>query len=145
VSYLLDTNIVSDIARRRDPGLLTWIARQTPLDLYLSVLSLGEIQLGIELLDSQHPRRAELNRWLQHDLPAQFRERLLPVTDRVALVYGELAAQGRRAGRPLPVIDGLLLATSRAHGLTLVTRNAGDTERRGVPVLNPYTGERPGR
>jgi toxin FitB len=143
VSYLLDTNIVSDIARRRDAGLLTWITRQNPLDLYLSVLSLGEIQQGIELLDSQHPRREELRRWLQHDLSAQFRERLLPVTEPVAMVYGELAARGRRTGRPLPVIDGLLLATSRAYGLTLVTRNAGDIEGRGVPVLNPYTGERP--
>jgi predicted nucleic acid-binding protein len=143
LSYLLDTNIVSDIAKRKDRGLLNWAEQQNPLELHLSVLSLGEIQQGLELLDREDARRERLKAWLQHDLPAQFAGRLLAVTESVALAYGELAARGRRTGRPLPVIDGLLLATARTHGLTLVTRNVGDTEDRGVPVLNPYTGERP--
>ena len=83
-----------------------------------------------------------------HVCPVGFRQfagRLLNVTEDVALAYGELAAQGRRMGRPLPVIDGLLLATARTHGLTLVTRNTGDTDGRGVPILSPYTGERPSK
>ncbi len=143
MTYLLDTNIVSDIAKRKDAGVLRWAEQQNPLDLHLSVLSLGEIQQGIALLDPEDARRAKLEAWLQHDLPAQFTGRLLTVTEGVALAYGELAARGRRSGRPLPVIDGLLLATARTHGLTLVTRNVGDTEGRDVPVLNPYTGERP--
>jgi toxin FitB len=143
VSYLLDTNIVSDIAKRKDAGLMTWAEQQNPLDLHLSVLSLGEIQQGIELLDPEDSRRPKLEAWLQHDLAAQFAGRLLTVTEGVALAFGELAARGRRTGRPLPVINGLLLATAKAHGLALVTRNVGDTEGRGVPVLNPYTGERP--
>ena len=101
MSYLLDTNIVSDVARRADAGLLQWMHLQSPLDLYLSVLSLGEIQQGIDLLDRKDARRAKLADWLRHDLPAQFEERLLAVTASVALAYGELAAQGKRAGRHL--------------------------------------------
>ncbi len=145
MSYLLDTNIVSDIAKRKDAGLLQWAEQQNPLDLHLSVLSLGEIQQGIHLLAPGDARRAKLEAWLQQDLPAQFAGRLLNVTEGVALAYGELAAQGRRMGKPLPVIDGLLLATARTHGLTLVTRNTGDTDGRGVPVLSPYSGERPSK
>ncbi len=118
MSYLLDTNIVSDIAKRKDAGLLRWTEQPSP-------------------------RRPKLEAWLQHDLPAQFSGRLLAVTQGVALAYGELAAQARRGGRPLPVIDGLLLATARTHRLTLVTRNVDHIEGRGVPVLDPYTGGRP--
>ncbi|HET9604824.1 MAG TPA: type II toxin-antitoxin system VapC family toxin [Gemmatimonadales bacterium] len=143
MTYLLDTNIISDIARRRDEGLLEWAGQQNPLDLHLSVLTLGEIQQGIVLLGPEDARRTKLEAWLLHDLPAQFAGRLLVITEGIALNHGELAAQGKRTGRPLPVIDGLLLATARTHGLTLVTRNMSDTEGRGVPVLNPYTGTRP--
>lgn len=78
MSYLLDTNIVSDIAKRKDAGLLRWTEQPSP-------------------------RRPKLEAWLQHDLPAQFSGRLLAVTQGVALAYGELAAQARRGGRPLPV------------------------------------------
>jgi toxin FitB len=145
VSYLLDANIVSDIARRKDAGLLRWAEQQNPLDLHLSVLSVGEIQQGIHLLAPDDSRRAKLESWLQHDLPAQFAGRLLTVTEGVAWAYGELAAQGRQMGRPLPVIDGLLLATARTHGLMLVTRNTSNTDGRRVPVLSPYSGERPGK
>jgi len=145
VSYLLDTNIVSDVARRRDAGLIAWAEQQNPLDLHLSVLSLGEIQKGIELLPNEDPRRPKLQTWLHRDLPEQFAGRVLLIAEETALAYGELAARGKRTGRPLPVIDGLLLATASTHGLTLVTRNVSDTDGRGVPVLNPYTGLRPKR
>lgn len=143
MSYLLDTCIISEISRRADAGLLAWANAQNPLDLHLSVLSLGEIQMGIELLSDRDPRRGPLQRWLQHELPGQFAGRLLPIGGTTALAYGRLAAAGRREGRPLPVMDGLLLASAKAHDLTLVTRNVNDVEGRGVPVLNPYSGVRP--
>lgn len=143
MSYLLDTCIISDISRRADAGLLAWADAQNPLDLHLSVLSLGEIQMGIELLPDLDPRRSPLRGWLQHELPAQFSGRLLPIGGTTALAYGRLAAAARREGRPLPVMDGLLLASAQAHDLTLVTRNVNDVEGRGVPVLNPYSGVRP--
>ena len=143
MSYLLDTSIISDLARRRDAGLLAWAEAQNPTNLYLSVLSLGEIHQGIELLPERDARRTKLRAWLQHDLPAQFADRVLPVSEPVARAWGELAARGKRSRRPLPVIDGLLLATAVTHGLTFVTRNGSDADERGVLVLNPYNGVRP--
>jgi predicted nucleic acid-binding protein len=143
VSYLLDTCIISDISRSADAGLLRWAKAQNPLDLHLSVLTLGEIQTGIALLPGRDPRRGPLQSWLEDQLPGQFAGRLVPIGPTTALAYGRLAAAGRREGRPLPAIDGLLLATAQAHGLTLVTRNVSDIEGRGVPVLNPYSGVRP--
>ncbi len=143
MSFLLDTNIISDLARRRDAGLLAWAEAQHPTTCHLSVLNLGEIHQGIELLPEQDTRRAKLRAWLQHDLLARFADRVLPVSEPAALAWGELAARGKRSGRSLPVIDGLLLATAVAHGLTLVTRNLPDADERGVPVLNPHNGVRP--
>ncbi len=82
--------------------------------------------------------RHALEEWLATLLPAQFAGRLLPVDADVATAWGELTADGDRSGRPLRVVDGLLLATARVHGLTVVTRNLADFEGRGVPVLDPY-------
>jgi predicted nucleic acid-binding protein len=138
VSFLLDTCVISDAARNADAGLEQWLRSQSPLDLHLSVLSLGEIRKGIELL-STGQKREKLGAWLDHDLRAQFAGRLLEVTSSVALEWGRLTAVAQNSGRPLPVVDGLLLATAQAHGLTFVTRNTKDVDGRGVTVLNPYS------
>jgi predicted nucleic acid-binding protein len=139
VSFLLDTYVISDAARNADAGLAQWLGSAPPLELHLSVLSLGEIRKGIELLPAGK-KRERLRMWLENDLPAQFAGRLLQVTSGVALEWGRLEAVAQASGRPLPVVDGLLLATVLAHGLTLVTRNTRDIEGRGVTVLNPYSG-----
>jgi predicted nucleic acid-binding protein len=139
---LLDTCIVSDIAKRADAGLLTWARAQAPLDLFLSVLSLAEIQQGIDLMADGARRRA-LRAWLDAELPAQFSGRVLDVDAAVARAYGRFAAAARGRGHPLPVIDGLLLATAHVHDLTLVTRNVRDVEGFGVAVHSPYGGVRP--
>ena len=138
--YLLDTNVLSEPARPRpDARVLEWMRAQPPRELAISVLTLGEIRKGVALLSSGE-RREALDAWLSSDLPRQFAGRVLPVDAAVALGWGELSAAARRAGRPLPVIDGLLLATAAAHGLTLVTRNVADCRDRGVPVLDPWDG-----
>ena len=84
------------------------------------------------------PRKDALRIWLARDRLLRFRGRTLPVDGEVAHRWGELTADGRRMGRPLPVIDGLLLATASAHNLTFVTRNLRDCGDRGVPVLDPW-------
>jgi toxin FitB len=138
VSFLLDTCVISDAARNADADLDQWLRSQSPLDLYLSVLSLGEIRKGVELLPAGK-KREKLRVWLDHDLRGQFDGRLLEVTPDVSLVWGRLTAAAQTAGRPLLVVDGLLLATAQTHGLTLTTRNTKDVEGRGVAVLNPYS------
>lgn len=138
MSFLLDTCIIPDAARSADSSLEQWLRSQSPLDLHLSVLSLGEIRKGIELLPTGK-KRDKLRARLEDDLRAQFAGRLLQVTADVALGWGQLAAVAQKSGRRLPMVDGLLLATAQAHGLTLVTRNTNDVETRGVAVLNPYS------
>jgi predicted nucleic acid-binding protein len=136
--FLLDTVVLAEPARPDpDPRVLEWLGAHAPMDFAISALSLSEIRKGVSLLRSG-PKRLALERWLQHDLPAQFTERVLPVDADVATAWGLLAADGQRRSRPLPVVDGLLLATAQAHDLTLVTRNARDCADRGVPVFDPW-------
>ncbi|MGE3297885.1 MAG: type II toxin-antitoxin system VapC family toxin [Porticoccaceae bacterium] len=135
MSYLIDTNVLSEL-RRRDPDakLVRWISERPATTLYLSVLTLGELRKGIEGL-SEGERKRRLLDWLEIELPAFFAGRILPVDIRVADRWGRLVAQ---AGRPLPAIDSLLAATALTHGLTLITRNLKDFQHPDPPVLNPW-------
>lgn len=143
MKYLLDTVVLSEPARpraRANRGAIGWLEAQHPLDLAISALTLGEIRKGVDLLEDGR-RKRELVEWLSEDLPAQFDGRVLPVTADVAVAWGSLAAVAQRQGRPLHVVDGLLLATAQVHGLAVVTRNVDDFAHRGVPVENPYSPE----
>ena len=136
--FLIDTNVLSAGARPvPDQRVATWLQAQPPLDLAISVLTLGEVERGIDLLPVGR-RRAALESWMSKDLPIQFQERVLVVDEAVAKEWGRLSARTRSSGRQLHVVDGLLLATASVHGLTLVTRNESDCAARGVPVLNPW-------
>ena len=103
----------------------------------MSVITLAEIQKGIELL-AEGKRRAQLEQWLTQDLEAWFSGRVLPVDRQVAMRWASLAAQGSRTGRPLPTVDSLIAATALAHDLTIVTRNTKDFEGVGATTLNPW-------
>lgn len=136
--YLLDTNVLSEAAKSDAAGgVVRFLEDTPPLQLALSVLTLGAIRQGILALDPGR-RRSRLEQWLSTSLGRQFSGRILPVDDGVALAWGRLSAEGRQAGRPLPVVDGLLLATVEVHGLTFVTRNERDCADRGVDILNPW-------
>jgi predicted nucleic acid-binding protein len=135
VSYLIDTNVLSELRRKApDARVLQWFAQRPAGTLYLSVLTLGEIRKGIESL-ADPTRRLALLDWLETELPAFFMGRILPVDAPVADRWGRLVAQ---AGRPLPAIDSLLAATAAQHGLTLVTRNVRDVAPLGVALINPW-------
>ena len=135
MSYLLDTNIVSETVRRNpNKAVIAWLDQLPGEALYVSVLTLGEIRKGIEaLLDRR--RREKLRPWLEHDLPAWFEGRVLPVDLAVADRWGRLLAE---VGRPVPAIDSLLAATALHHELRLVTRNSADFEYPGLEVINPF-------
>lgn len=135
MSYLLDTNVLSE-TRKRQPaaGVTNWIAATPPERLHVSVLTLGEIEQGISRIRGRgdHEQAAGLERWLR-EVERGFADRVLPVTLPVASAWGR-----QQHEQPLPVIDGLIAATARVNGLTVVTRNVKDFERAGVQVLDPF-------
>jgi len=136
--FLLDTNVVSELAAPKpDQNVVRWVEAADESVLFLSVLTLGEIRKGIEHLPSGRSR-ARLESWLQMDLRARFRDRILPVDEEIADRWGTLSALAAAKGKPAPVIDGLLAATAWHHNLTFVTRNASDIAGTGVPALNPW-------
>ena len=135
MTFLLDTNIVSELQKKRPNAfVLKWFESTRSADLYLSVLVLGEIRQGIERLRRREPTRANLYSVWMESLRRDFADRLLSVSEADALEWGRFAG----AGTSVPPIDGLLAATARVHDLTLVTRNVTDVARTGVVTLNPF-------
>lgn len=136
MTYLLDTNVLSETRKRQpSPSVTEWISAAPPERLHVSVLTLGEIEQGIARIRGRGDQRqaSAVERWLR-DVEAGFADRVLPVTLPVAAAWGR-----QQYRRPLPVIDALIAATARVHGMTVVTRNVGDFELAGVEVLNPFT------
>jgi predicted nucleic acid-binding protein len=133
VRFLLDTNIISEVRKPRPAARLrAWLEVQDPDDLFVSVLTLGEIREGVERLKARDRARAQpLELWLT-DLTNLYGDRVLPIDQSVADEWGRL-----RVSRSVPVIDAMLAATARVHGLTLVTRNVRDFRALSVTVLNP--------
>ena len=134
MSFLLDTNVLAELRKPRlKASVAGWFESVAGEQLYLSVLVVGEIQQGVTRLRRRDPRQAAVfDAWLGR-LRQDFADRLLPIDEAVALEWGALSA-----GDPLPAIDGLLAATAKVHGLTVVTRNVDDFARAGVPVFDPF-------
>lgn len=132
--FLLDTNVISEVRKRRpDSGVEAWFSGTRSGELFLSVLVVGEIRQGVERLRRRDPVQAEpYDAWLAV-LVRDFGDRILPVTTEVAEEWGRMNVPD-----PLPAIDGLMAATARISGLTFVTRNTGALRRTGVDLLNPF-------
>lgn len=136
--YLLDTNVVSELRKvrlgRADPGVARWADSVNASNLYLSVVSVQELEMGVlQLLRRDPVQGAVLRTWLDMQVVPAFGQRILPV---------DLAVAQRSAAlhvpNPRPVRDGLIAATALVHSMTVVTRNVVDFRPCGVPVLNPW-------
>jgi toxin FitB len=137
VTFLLDTNVVSEIRRGRDENVAAWAGEVADADLYLSVLTLGEIRKGIERLRGRDPVQADVfAAWLEQ-LRDGFADRILPIDGRVAEDWGRLNAPAERK-----TVDSLIAATARLHDLTVVTRNTADFDGCEVSLLNPWQPQR---
>ena len=135
MSYLIDTNIISEVRKgeRCDGNVAAWYDTIDDGDLYLSVLILGEVRKGIERVRPRDPAQASaLEEWLAAVREA-FTGRILPVDDAVAEEWGRMCAL-----RPVSTIDGLLAATAKVHGMTLATRNTADVGDLGARIVNPF-------
>jgi len=139
--FLLDTNIPSELMRPRpEPKVTDWIAAQDIGVLFLSVVSIGELETGFTTMQDA-ARRTRLELALQRHLAVLFPGRVLPVTQAIAARWGRLDGLRQLSGRPLSAADGMIAATALERGLTVVTRNVKDFDQLGVPILNPWNTE----
>jgi toxin FitB len=135
LSYLLDTNVISEVRKgqRCDPYVASWFASLDESQIFLSVLTVGEIRSGIERVRAKEPARAAaLGRWLD-ELEGSYTDRILAIDRAVADAWGRMTAI-----RSLATVDALMAATAKVHHMRLVTRNVSDVAGLGVPVLNPF-------
>ena len=138
MSWLLDTCAVSEYARKTPaPKVIAWLDDQDESSLFISVITLGEIEKGILKLRASDPHRSQkLTAWLGK-LEQRFAGRILPLDAAALHVWAQIAAHAELAGQPMPVMDGLLIATAQCHGLTVVTRNVQDFTQY-PQVFNPW-------
>jgi toxin FitB len=123
--YLVDTNIPSELTRETpNARVATFLRSAGKESVFLSVMTIGEIRKGIEMLPVSQKRNT-LQGWLDIDVRSWFAGRILPVTESIAELWGHLAATAKQQGFTLAVVDGVIAATALEHNLTLVTRNVG--------------------
>lgn len=136
---LLDTNVVSEPLRPKpDSQVMAWLDAQTAETLYLSTISLAELQLGIESLPAGKRRKA-LAAALAEQIIALFGERILPFDLAAAQAYAQIVIRARRRGHPLAVADALIAAIAASRHFIVATRDVGPFEAAGVPLINPWT------
>lgn len=137
--WLLDTNVVSELARPRpNDGVITWLAGLPEDRAFISILALAEIDQGIEALAPTDPRRETYQRFRSR-IEAQFSGRVLPLDDETVRLWGKLSGQYRRAlGGKAPVVDAMLVATAQRRRLHLATRNVDDVRALGWSVFDPW-------
>lgn len=136
MSYLVDTNVLSELRRKSpSPEVVAWFAQRPASSLYLSALTIGEIRKGIELLPNSQ-RKDDLSAWLSTELTNYFAGRILSIDIMVCERWGRMLASVRQ---PVPAIDGLIAATAAEHGLVVVTRNVKDFSVFPITTLNPWS------
>jgi predicted nucleic acid-binding protein len=139
VSYLLDTCFVSEFTRKRaDEGVVAWLQLQDESELYLSTVTVGELEKGLANVRDA-TRRKRLRAFIEGEIIERFRPRILTPDERVWRRWGALSGTSERSGVPLPVLDSLLAAQAQVHGLTIVSRNEADFARCDVALLNPWS------
>jgi toxin FitB len=132
-AWLLDTNVLSELRRRRpEPKVVTFVAAQKLDLLFVSDVAFAEIRYGIEQV-TDAVKRAELNDWLVHKLRPMFAQRTLPITEDILLKWRLVVEEGRKAGHTFSQPDLIIAATALHHDLTVVTRDVGMATGHGSP------------
>jgi predicted nucleic acid-binding protein len=138
VNFLLDTNVVSEWAKPQpNVGVIQWMADQDEDRLFVSVITLAELQHGVDRL-AVGARRRRLEVWLDEELRERFEGRIVPVNEDVAKAWGRLMAMSEARGKRMNLMDGFLAATGLVFGLTLVTRDLGDFAQSGCRTFSPW-------
>ncbi|VGO19423.1 type II toxin-antitoxin system VapC family toxin [Pontiella sulfatireligans] len=138
MKYLLDTCLLSELIKPTpSTSVLEWVGEQDETGLFISVLTLGEIHKEIGKLPNGR-KKLRLQAWIDHDLCARFKGRIIEIDAEVAETWGSISAKTEGKEKKLPAIDGLLAATALAKGLTVITRNTKDIGSSGAQTLNPW-------
>ena len=136
MNYLVDTNVLSELAKPQPAGeVMAWFVKHEP-HLYVSSISLGEIRKGLELLPSGK-RKTSLQAWFKA-VCERMDGRILSFNTSTADVWGQLVANLETKGITIPAVDSQLAATAHRHGLTMVTRNVANFKNAGVKLVNPF-------
>ena len=136
MNFLLDTNVISEPRRKRpDRHVVSWLRRTEFRSLHISVLTMGELMQGVVRLARRDAAQATaLGRWLD-EVRANYADRIIPIDIEIAQAWGRL-----NASRPLPPIDGFLVATALVRGMTFVTRDTQSIADTGVVTVDPWAG-----
>ncbi len=138
MKYLLDTCVISELIKpEKNNKVVKWIKKRKESSLFISVLTIGEIQKGISKLPDSH-KKEYLKTWVDNDLKKRFAGRILEITEEIATSWGEIQAKSESEGKKMPVIDSLIAATAIKNNLTVVTRNIKDIENSGCKSINPW-------
>lgn len=138
MNYLLDTCVLSElVAKKPNARVLTWLEGVDEQQLFLTAVTIGEIQKGIAKLP-ESKRKQELEDWLSHALLGRFENRIISLDIPVMLTWGQLVGHLEAQGEKMPAIDSLIAATARHHQLILVTRNEADFMNSGIDLYNPW-------
>ncbi|MEM9777580.1 MAG: type II toxin-antitoxin system VapC family toxin [Chloroflexota bacterium] len=137
MSWLLDTNILSEMVKERpNQGVISWIDSQTNADLFLSTITIAEIERGVNRLPQSQKRKVYESFLLT--IIKNYGDNIIPINLDEAREWGKIMARSETIGRRLPVADAFIAATASIHDLTLVTRNVSDFEAVGLKLLNPW-------
>jgi len=138
---MLDTNIISEfVSKKPNQKVLDYINSLDENNIYLSVITIGEIRFGIEKLDKNYQSKKikMLSSWLNHDLMQRFEGRIVDIDNQTMLKWGEINGQLQKVGRPIPIMDSLIASSCLAKGFVLITRNSKDFYDFEMEMVNPF-------
>ena len=141
MKYLLDTNIISEfVSKKPNQKVLDYVNSLDENDVYLSVITIGEIRFGIEKLDEEQQSKKIkiLSGWLDNDLMQRFEGRIVDIDKQTMLQWGEINGQLQKIGRPMPIMDSLIASSCLANGFILITRNTKDFYSFEMEMINPF-------
>jgi predicted nucleic acid-binding protein len=138
MNYLLDTCVISELIKNQPKlSVVEWISKIDETNLFISVLTIGEIHKGIEKSPTSK-KKDKLHKWVNIDLKERFNNKIIDIDIHTATTWGKVQAKSELLGLALPAIDGLIASTGMAHDLIVVTRNTKDMEKSGVTLLDPW-------
>lgn len=138
MNFLVDTCVISELGKKEpDLNVISWLRSCPEEKLFLSSLTIGELQKGVSKLGPSK-KKNELQYWINIKLLNRFAGRLIPIDSAVAQKWGQIQAKAEQMGKPMPALDGLIAATALTHNLTVLTRNAQDMKTSGAEIVNPW-------